>query len=807
MGMDPELANLTADEIRRLLHGQSVAPRGNSDTSNTSCGTRARLGWVPLMGSEVVLDDEGSAFVLVFPCEESLGGTVDIDAMIQEPMEAAERIFCRRRNAASMDTLNEGFDLLASGPVRAGVYQSVVRAAVVKILIATGMKLDTFPSVDGDESFLRLSLDADGDVVRRLAQRFRYRVPVKLSVYKDMPAEGADFEGGRPMVDHGKPLLAHVEYDEQLREHLQPFRHIDVVRLVHMCLDEWLDLNEMRKQNVLSAFFPAMHYEQMRRIHSEWGDWKHAWKLPSHNHEDQVRDYLGENSSFFFRWFAFYVRSLVPIAVIGGICALRRVEAFHVALDKQRYVQVGFALILCLWAALFQQMFNKKTQVAVRNWGMKDWASMHSVDRAEYKPKMEGTWRLWMQRSFSEFSVLVFCLLFVAVILWIENIYSEGLQNNDLWAHQYGGYITVGLIKVVSLSWGMIAPVIVNMQNHRTEFDHNNAMTRVLAMVKIFVALFPFVNQAFLKKFSEPTCGESFVDAALKVYGDIGWPDGIPHADPVLKLANGTVGLVDGDALLWLTQFSFINRREQQCIYGCFPVRCVGNAACVTNCMQRLEQDLWLVYITHVGCTVAFSLVIPIALAKISVVMELWKVQRRGEDKPYTLLQFQAKCSEIASYEYGSWGGSQVEDFLELAIGFAMLTCFGIALPAMAVLALLSHIIEYRLLAYRMTNVTCRPFPAGADGIGVWDKIFDAICDLAVIINIVKITISGESSQLKRIDDFNERVVALIHSRTSRYAAVTVPEDCRQRASSVNVSLGPKSCHFEVLNDLSLNFL
>merc|ERR1719301_49788 len=82
-------------------------------------------------------------------------------------------------------------------------------------------------------------------------------------------------------------------------------------------------------------------------------------------------------------------------------------------------------------------------------------------------------------------------------------------------------------------------------------------------------------------------------------------------------------------------------------------------------------------------------------------------------------------------------GGSVIEDFLDLAIGFALLTCFGIALPVMAVIAFVAYVVKYRLLAYRMVNITCRPYPVGCEGIGNWQAVFHSISIIAVICNVL----------------------------------------------------------------------
>lgn len=217
---------------------------------------------------------------------------------------------------------------------------------------------------------------------------------------------------------------------------------------------------------------------------------------------------------------------------------------------------------------------------------------------------------------------------------------------------------------------------------------------------------------------------------------------------------NGTVRRSHTTSLDWLKRFSYLSTTEkgeiETCIHGCYPARC-EEGKCDTNCLIELEDSLSKVYLTHTVCTLLFIL-IPIAYVKFKVLMEFRRVKQKHEEDQssddeevsgptdhevsYTLLQFQAKCATVAPYQNGSWGGSMMEDFIELAVGFAMLTCFGVVLPFMGVLAFFSHIVEYRLMAYRMLNVTCRPFPAAADGIGVWADILRNIAALAVVTNV-----------------------------------------------------------------------
>ena len=76
-----------------------------------------------------------------------------------------------------------------------------------------------------------------------------------------------------------------------------------------------------------------------------------------------------------------------------------------------------------------------------------------------------------------------------------------------------------------------------------------------------------------------------------------------------------------------------------------------------------------------------------------------------------------------------------VSDYLELVIQLGFIIFFGIALPAVALLALLNNYFAIRLIAYRTLYVFHRPVPQGADGIGIWSSIIDYMIVIAIIVN------------------------------------------------------------------------
>lgn len=257
-------------------------------------------------------------------------------------------------------------------------------------------------------------------------------------------------------------------------------------------------------------------------------------------------------------------------------------------------------------------------------------------------------------------------------------------------------------------------------------------MVAKLGLVKLFLYLSPFLRTAFVVNWSQMECGVTLKQAADKAFAN-GWPTGVnaskyqewlpEYVVPINRKLHRKILGVDETA--------------KECIWGCKPTSCVldrnkKTAGCRTDCFFTLRESLDMLYISHVAFSVVFTL-IAVVLARCKARSEERRSTHQGEE--YTFLQFQAKCDEVARYEYASWGGSYVEDFLEVVLGFAMVACFGIMRPLLAFFALLAAIIEHRLLAYRMTHVTSRPYPTSSQGIEMWQRIISAIVVLSVIVN------------------------------------------------------------------------
>lgn len=737
-----------------------------------------RDAFVPLLCDEVQLDDNGASIVFVLPRAQlgpdgwvtasNSGETIKLDDEKLEPFESACRIF----RGESVEKVEQALGSLKEGPITQQSFIEAVRARLVQEMQSYGLRAYSFPSVDGDEVLLKVSLDRQGDVIRQLAAGCQYKVRVKNEAYMAAKSQGEDYKGGKPMCNSdGEDVAAYLCYGSLLEQYLTPFQHIDEIRLLHQRLVTWASISELQQQGVILRCFAGACHADVMRLNEKWANPRRLLCLPTFKEKDLVRDYFGERVAFFFFWFAFYARHMVPVAAAALVCMvpsmlnLKWLKAVlgHGSLWLKRALNLVFAVILVLWASLFTKNFARSSSRLQQQWGMEDWDNEGTI-LDTYDEKLEGTKKVGRNRLLTKLVVIAYCVLFASAIYAIEKC-AERCNDGDgcimSGLLQYHAVVQSMMIKIGSFLWGKVAYSLVARENRRTQERLDDSLAWTLASVKMFVALWPFVNEAFLAEQVNKTCSKSLAQAAFEVYQDEHWPKGSSLSS--LPVTNSTP-----EALLmtFLRTFTYnitmSNGSELVCISGCYPTECESHKdrlLCNTNCVETLEHELLVFFIFDVVLHLVMDLLVPILLTKWEVVKELRAVKKGGGSTNYTFLQFQAKCALLGPYEYDSWGGSYTQDFLQLAITFTLIAAFSQVQQWMLVLGLISLSVEYHIVAYRMTNVTCRPWPAGASGIGVWAHIIDSASTLAVTCNVALAVFLMEPLRSLR---FRERLIIFI---------------------------------------------
>ncbi|CAE8611215.1 unnamed protein product, partial [Polarella glacialis] len=511
---------------------------------------------------------------------------------------------------------------------------------------------------------------------------------------------------------------------------------------VDMCLSSIASFKELADHNIVSTMFAAAKWDVVMQLHTEWASLRNVLCVPDHAHDNLVREYFGEKVAFFFHWMAVYTRYLGILAIAGFLLGVIPHWFFGHSDRIKRIGQLSFCLVLIIWATSFNVIYQRASLRLQQKWGMKR-LSISEKNLPSYDPDKDGMGRReQLIRRLPSLCVMVYMLLFMGFVVWL-NSYPTLKKNPSL----HAGVISI-VVKGGSFLWGKICDVLVSLENHRTYSRASSSRVWKLSSVKLFVSVWPFLQAAFLQEYMSATCGQNLSEVAHEVYHSRGWPAGTNVSIP----ANRADLFISPYELGFLMHSSFADSESGQvCISGCYPVECypkqgvVDPKQCKSVCWEFLQVSATTLFLLNVLSTVVF-VVIPILLTKMTVQREMAKAARSDDESSeetgpgdnnnnkdsYSFLQFQAKCNLMAPYAYGEWGGSGTEDFMEMAISFTMVTSFSVIRPSMAIIAFIAHIVEYRLLAFRMVNVTCRPFPFPSEGIGVWQTLMSNITWMGV---------------------------------------------------------------------------
>merc|ERR1719420_2126808 len=184
-------------------------------------------------------------------------------------------------------------------------YHEEVTKLLVKILAGPdfGFEMDSFPSIDHDEIFLKARIPRDDLTLCQYAAHFDYFMPLSDVAYS---SHGLNV----PLDSRGGEVRAYAQFVPERKEYFQPFRQTDRIRLIRARIDKYFDLRFLNEQNILVEHFPAHHWDKVVEMCDDWANPWRWYRLPERENEDQVRDYFGEEMSWIFVWQACYSRAL-----------------------------------------------------------------------------------------------------------------------------------------------------------------------------------------------------------------------------------------------------------------------------------------------------------------------------------------------------------------------------------------------------------------------------------------------------------------------------------------------------------------
>jgi len=143
----------------------------------------------------------------------------------------------------------------------------------------------------------------------------------------------------------------------------------------------------------------------------------------------------------------------------------------------------------------------------------------------------------------------------------------------------------------------------------------------------------------------------------------------------------------------------------------------------LTGCVDSMNTNLMLFFITQV-CT-------EVALILVGLGITAWSVRSEKKlhpNKEYTYLELQAKTAPYSE-------DTLIADYLNAVVTYGYIVLFGVSLPFMCFLGMVSNMVMIRLAAFKMSYAFQRPMPKAMDGIGAWEAVMKNLGYLGVPAN------------------------------------------------------------------------
>ena len=136
------------------------------------------------------------------------------------------------------------------------------------------------------------------------------------------------------------------------------------------------------------------------------------------------------------------------------------------------------------------------------------------------------------------------------------------------------------------------------------------------------------------------------------------------------------------------------------------------------DCMYDLTIQLATIFITNF-----FLNLLELGMPFVKSKYRMWRYRKA----PMSPEQYQFN---FESYD------EPLDDYMEIVIGYGYVVLFGIAFPFTPLMALVLCIIELRVDAWKLCNLTRRPYPTRDCSIGIWLSVTQIMAVAGVITNV-----------------------------------------------------------------------
>ncbi|OMJ67651.1 hypothetical protein SteCoe_35128 [Stentor coeruleus] len=386
---------------------------------------------------------------------------------------------------------------------------------------------------------------------------------------------------------------------------------------------------------------------------------------------DEIKNYYSENIAFYFSWLGVYAAFMGYCAVVGLIVFV--IQCVSLVMD-QNAIYTGAQVFFCLFLAIWASFFNQF-------WTQKEqesawhWGTANMTKQVIQREKFEGKFQ------YDE----------VTGKMKVLKRESEKLYLKKALSFTIIGFLIIIVLAIVVA----IFRLRVYMKSTNDLKDYGSIVPAIIyaIQISIFDVIYSKVSVWLNNLENHETTNDHNNNLAFKLF--------------LFRFINSYCGL----------------------FYIAFIKMYLSTDQCTNNgCMWDLGLQLTIIFITNMILNIA-ELGLPWLMYKFRVQWEerrmkkLWPTIKRTELLP---IEIQSKYEP---YE------NPIEDYMEMALQFGFIALFGSSFPLLPILAFIEIILEIRVDAWKLCNITRRPDPVQCGTIGIWKNIIVFITYFGAITN------------------------------------------------------------------------
>jgi hypothetical protein len=548
-----------------------------------------------------------------------------------------------------------------------------------------------------------------------------------------------------------------------------PFREVDRLKLIKSIIEAesifgGASLSPRKsvatKANPMLAFFCLHNPERQHQLQEKLNEIASSVNPPG----EMLRHYLGEQVAMYFYFLSFYTKWLLPPAFFG-------IPVFVWQLVEQRVdvpVIMVYGACIALWSTAFLEAWKRKQATLSQVWGMHQF-----LDQESDRPEFDGVWAVSevtgkleeyfplaekIKRLVASQSVIVtYMILVVAMVVGVISIREILVTQFPDLGLIYAAVLNGVQIQISNFVYGMLSEKMNNLENHKTDTAYENALIGKAFTFKFFNSFQSFFFIAFAKATSVGKavgyCKGSFV-LEMKRIGKT--------CDERAALTGGTCGDTTFATPNNVTTCVALNPCEEapqglgiKCTSESFTPTNICNFALGVNtkafpgeykddvhpgtdyrgdCLFELAFQLAIIFGMSIAVNNAMEIGIPWVKSKMKSKSEglseefIAKLKEEGQEPS-------EKSPPEEQFELAPYEGTSA-DYDELVAQFGFVVLFVVAFPLAPLLAVLNNIVEIRLDAHKILELSRRPIPRGACNMGTWETILTIVSWIALASNV-----------------------------------------------------------------------